>query len=111
MKKKNGIKQEVNLINLVERYHDEDNCRAYLEELRWPNGLACPRWSFCQILWKFPPSHLFDHAIAPTNSGISRRSSMPSLKVSPSNTRVIKFTPPLSGRQCLLKRSTILNTK
>jgi transposase-like protein len=40
---KNGTKQDVNLINLIERYHDEDNCRAYLEELRWPNGIACPR--------------------------------------------------------------------
>jgi transposase-like protein len=41
--KKNGKKQEINLISLVERYHDEDNCRAYLEKLRWPNGVACPR--------------------------------------------------------------------
>ncbi len=43
MSKKNGTKQDINLINLIERYHDEDNCRAYLEELRWPNGVACPR--------------------------------------------------------------------
>ena len=43
MNKKNGTKQEINLINLVERYHDEDNCRAYLEELRFPDGVACPR--------------------------------------------------------------------
>ncbi len=42
MNKKNGTKQDINLINLIERYHDEDNCRAYLEELRWPNGIACP---------------------------------------------------------------------
>ena len=40
---KNNTKQDVNLISLIERYHDEDNCRAYLEELRWPNGIACPR--------------------------------------------------------------------
>jgi len=37
------MKQDVNLISLVERYHDEDNCRAYLEELRWPDGIVCPR--------------------------------------------------------------------
>jgi len=43
MNKKNGTKQDINLINLIDRYHDEDNCRAYLEELRWPNGVACPR--------------------------------------------------------------------
>ena len=40
---KNGIKQDVNLISLVERYHDEENCQAYLEELRWPDGVTCPR--------------------------------------------------------------------
>jgi transposase-like protein/IS1 family transposase len=40
---KNGKKQEINLINLIERYHNEDKCRDYLEELRWPNGVACPR--------------------------------------------------------------------
>ena len=28
---------------LIERYGNEDKCRAYLEELRWPNGVACPR--------------------------------------------------------------------
>ncbi|MBN1862693.1 MAG: IS1595 family transposase [Dehalococcoidales bacterium] len=43
MSKKNGTKQDVNLISLIERYGNEDKCRAYLEELRWPNGVACPR--------------------------------------------------------------------
>ncbi len=36
-------KQEINLVTLVEKYGNEDKCRAYLEELRWPNGVACPR--------------------------------------------------------------------
>ncbi len=36
-------KQEINLVNLIEKYHNEDKCRGYLEELRWPNGVACPR--------------------------------------------------------------------
>jgi transposase-like protein len=35
--------QEINLVNLIERYHTEDSCRARLEELRWPDGVACPR--------------------------------------------------------------------
>ena len=43
MNKKRRTKQEINLINLIERYHNEDKCRAYLEELRFPNGVACPR--------------------------------------------------------------------
>jgi len=40
---KNKVKQDINLINLIEKYSNEDDCRAYLEELRWPNGIACPR--------------------------------------------------------------------
>src|SRR5215203_6142067 len=35
--------QEINLVNLIERYHSEGSCRARLEELRWPDGVACPR--------------------------------------------------------------------
>jgi len=43
MNKKHRMKQEINLITLIERYHNEDKCRAYLEELRFPDGVACPR--------------------------------------------------------------------
>ncbi len=35
--------QEINLISLIDRFHDEDRCRRYLEGLRWPDGLECPR--------------------------------------------------------------------
>jgi transposase-like protein len=35
--------QDINLVNLIERYHSEDSCRARLEELRWPDGVECPR--------------------------------------------------------------------
>jgi transposase-like protein len=35
--------QELNLVSLIERFHDEDDCRRYMEGLRWPNGIACPR--------------------------------------------------------------------
>lgn len=34
---------EMNLIRLIEDFGSEDRCRAYLEALRWPDGLACPR--------------------------------------------------------------------
>ena len=27
----------------VSRFHSEDKCRAYLEQLRWPDGVRCPR--------------------------------------------------------------------
>jgi len=35
--------QDINLISLIDRFHDEDRCRTYLETLRWPDGLECPR--------------------------------------------------------------------
>ena len=35
--------QEMNLVELIDRFHDEDKCRSYLEGLRWPDGLECPR--------------------------------------------------------------------
>jgi transposase-like protein len=35
--------QEINLISLIDRFHDEDKCRNHLEGLRWPDGLECPR--------------------------------------------------------------------
>lgn len=35
--------QEINLVSLVDRFHDEGACRKYMEELRWPDGAKCPR--------------------------------------------------------------------
>ena len=35
--------QEVNLTKLIERSYSEERCRAYLEGLRWPDGVRCPR--------------------------------------------------------------------
>ena len=34
---------DMNLPQLIERFGSEDKCRAYLEELRWPDGVECPR--------------------------------------------------------------------
>lgn len=33
----------VNLVSLIEQFGSEDKCRAYLEALRWTDGIACPR--------------------------------------------------------------------
>jgi transposase-like protein len=33
----------VNLVGLIEQFRSEDKCRAYLEELRWPEDVTCPR--------------------------------------------------------------------
>lgn len=35
--------QEINLLELTEGAPNEEKCRAYLEGLRWPAGLRCPR--------------------------------------------------------------------
>jgi transposase-like protein len=37
---------EVDLIGLIDQFSSEDKCRAYLEELRWPDGPECPR---CEV--------------------------------------------------------------
>ncbi|HVW90959.1 MAG TPA: IS1595 family transposase, partial [Gaiellaceae bacterium] len=36
-------KAELNLASLVERFGSEDKCIAYLADLRWPDGVECPR--------------------------------------------------------------------
>ena len=33
----------MNLISLLDRFNSDYACRGYLETLRWPNGVACPR--------------------------------------------------------------------
>ena len=38
-------KSKMNLVKLIEQFHSEDECRSLLEELRWPNGISCPRCS------------------------------------------------------------------
>ena len=39
---KNG-KSQMNVMKLMEQFSDEETARKYLEGLRWPNGVACPR--------------------------------------------------------------------
>lgn len=41
--KVNRERQAMNLPKLVEQYGSEDRCRAYLEVLRWPQGVRCPQ--------------------------------------------------------------------
>ncbi|MFL5896062.1 MAG: IS1595 family transposase [Thermoleophilaceae bacterium] len=44
---KNGpayeTKGQMNLVKLVEDFGSEDKCRAFLRDLRWPDGVRCPR--------------------------------------------------------------------
>jgi transposase-like protein len=34
---------DMNLVELIEKFQDEDKCRAALEALRWPDGVKCLR--------------------------------------------------------------------
>jgi transposase-like protein len=46
-----------NLLEFEERFATEDQCRAYLIQLRWPEGFVCPQcqgqeaWQNCRQLW------------------------------------------------------------
>ena len=35
--------QDMDMVALIEQYGSEEKCRAYLAELRWPEGVRCPR--------------------------------------------------------------------
>ena len=35
--------KKMDLMQLMERFHSDEKCRAVLEELRWPTRVACPR--------------------------------------------------------------------
>lgn len=37
------MKQQMDMMKLMVDFDTESECRAYLEELRWPKGISCPR--------------------------------------------------------------------
>ena len=45
MNKKNSVKQDMNLMKLMEQYNSDDACREVLGKLRWHDGVQCPRCS------------------------------------------------------------------
>jgi transposase-like protein len=53
------VRSEMNLVKLVERFRSEDECRAYLEELRWPDGVVCPRCDGT-VISRIKERHQFD---------------------------------------------------
>src|ERR687887_249803 len=40
---------DMSLPQLIEQFGGEDECHAYLEELRWPSGVKCPRCGSAKI--------------------------------------------------------------
>jgi len=51
--------QDVDLVSLIESYGSEEKCRAYLEALRWPEGMRCPRCQSAKIS-RIAKRHQFD---------------------------------------------------
>ena len=41
----------MNLPDLIEQFRSEDKCRGYLEDLRWPHGVYCPRCGNVSTSW------------------------------------------------------------
>src|SRR6266850_4875466 len=58
-KQKPETKQEINLVALVERFGSDDKCREYLEQLRWPEGVVCPRCG-CKSISTIEDRHQYD---------------------------------------------------
>jgi transposase-like protein len=46
---KPDVRSEFDLAELIESFGSEDKCHAYLEDLRWPHGIECPRCSSTKI--------------------------------------------------------------
>jgi transposase-like protein len=43
------LDQEFDLVELIEQFGSEDKCHEYLESLRWPDGVRCPRCESAKI--------------------------------------------------------------
>jgi transposase-like protein len=44
-----GMKNTVDLCSLIEQFGSEAKCREYLEALRWPDAIMCPRCASAKI--------------------------------------------------------------
>ena len=58
-KRKAAPKGDMNLVKLIEQFGSEDRCRDYLEGLRWPEGIRCPRCQSAKIS-RIVKRHQFD---------------------------------------------------
>ena len=48
----------MDLSEMIQDFADEAKCRAYLEKLRWPDGLKCPRCQ-CSKIYRLPKREQF----------------------------------------------------
>jgi len=54
----NELSFPTNLIDFDRRFPNEESCREYFEQLRWPNGFNCPRC--CRPGWRLKGRALFE---------------------------------------------------
>ncbi|MFI5259122.1 MAG: IS1595 family transposase [Candidatus Limnocylindrales bacterium] len=59
MSRRPTFTQDLDLVALIEDFGSEDKCRTYLEELRWPDGVRCPRCDSDKIS-RIVKRHQFD---------------------------------------------------
>ncbi len=52
--------EAVDLVKLIEKFGTEDRCRAYLEELRWPDGPECPRCEEPTTISRIPARNQYE---------------------------------------------------
>lgn len=57
--RKKETKHDINLVNLIVRFGSEEKCRAYMEELRWPEAVECPRCG-CKSVSALADRHQYD---------------------------------------------------
>jgi transposase-like protein len=53
------VRSKIDLPELIERFGSEDRCRDYLEALRWPEGVQCPRCGSVKVS-RIVKRHQFD---------------------------------------------------
>src|SRR5689334_1984255 len=54
-----AVDPAIDLCELIEQFGSEDKCRDYLEGLRWPDGVKCPRCGSDKIS-RIKKRHTFD---------------------------------------------------
>jgi transposase-like protein len=43
------VQKDIDLLMLMQQYNSEETCREYLQHLRWPEGVKCPRCQSAKI--------------------------------------------------------------
>ena len=68
------------MLEFQDRFHTEDACRAYLRQVRWPEGFRCPRcghdqaWSTSRHLWQ---CRACGHDVSVTAGTVFHRTRLP----------------------------------